>query len=174
MSSSEQKFKIRPAVSGDAEEIYALMNTTYAQMPDKSMFVCDDLTFVKSHIADEGFILKTQNERDEIVAALIIRFPNENEDNLGNDLNFNKFEIPRIAHAESVVVDVKWRGRGIFARMLAEAEQIVKQKNYKYILATVAPDNIASKNTFLKCGYEVCATLEKYDGLVRNIVKKEL
>ncbi len=43
---------LRRATLQDAQKIYNVMQTVAYNMEDKSLFVCDDLDFVKSHIND--------------------------------------------------------------------------------------------------------------------------
>ena len=48
-------FFLRSAADSDAEQIHALMRHVYGRLEDKSLYVCDDLAFVKAHIHRRGF-----------------------------------------------------------------------------------------------------------------------
>ena len=49
--------RIYQAEQKDARRIHSLMVQVHSQMENPSMYVCDDLEFVRRHIEDEGFIL---------------------------------------------------------------------------------------------------------------------
>lgn len=47
-------FYLKTAADGDAEQIHALMRDVYDGLEDKSLYGCDDLEFVRSHITKHG------------------------------------------------------------------------------------------------------------------------
>ena len=157
-----------------AEEIYNLMQTVHDQMEDKSLYVCDDLDFVKAHIKDSGFTVIACNEASEMVACFLVRFPGLSEDNLGRDIGLEDEELNRVAHMESAVVLPEYRGMGLQLSMLRYAEAHIDRSKYQYFMATVSPDNPWSYHSLEKNGYELKATKEKYCGLMRRIYLKIL
>ncbi len=172
-----KSFKISLACMQDAVPIHKLMEKVYENMMNKDMFFCDDLEFVKNHIENQGFIVKAVYDGDsecteQIAGVLIVRFPKNFEDNLGRDVGIT--ELHKVAHMESVVVDVKFRGYGLQDRMLKYAEKIIMQREYTYLLATVSPENKHSLDNFKKNGYEAVMVKEKYGGMVREILLKQL
>ena len=46
---------LRKAIMSDAEEIYKIMQKALTALEDKSLFVCDDLDYVKKHIEETAF-----------------------------------------------------------------------------------------------------------------------
>lgn len=164
------KFEITKAEEIDAAAIFDLMKSVYDNLDDKTLFFCDDLEYVKSHIEKEGFGVKAQWE-GKLVASLIVRFPGDAEDNLGRDVGIE--EIHKVAHIESVVVDKEYRGNGLQNKMIKFAEDRLKQIGYTYIMATVSPDNKHSLGNFERNGYEVMNIKEKYGGLRRAILLKK-
>ena len=166
--------KIRKAVCQDAKAIHDIMLRTAESLDDKSLYVCDDYEFVKRHIDQEGFGLVVCNDVEEIVAGFLFRFPGAAEDNLGRDILLSEEELEKVVHMESVVVLPEYRGNHLQEKMLRYAETLIDKTKYKYLLATVSPDNSASCRSFENYGYQVAITKEKYGGLIRRIYKKSV
>lgn len=168
------EYYIRKANEKDAEEIYEGMKNIYENLDDKSLFVLDDYKFIRKQICEEGFAVVACNKAGRIIGSLIVRYPKMAEDNLGYDIRLAEKEIDKVAHIETAVVDSEFRGHGIQGEMLDYAEKIIDPLIHHYLMATVAPYNPASKKTFLKHGYKVFITKEKYGGVKRDILFKEL
>ena len=168
-----QEFIFRVAEAKDAQKIHNLMVEVYEQLENKSLYVCDDLAFVKRHISHEGFTVVACTKEDKIVGSLILRIPDE-EDNLGKDIGFSEKKCQSVIHVESAVVAPLYRGNALQRRMLQIAEAMIDRVKYSYLMATVSPDNPASYKTLESLGYELIVTKEKYDGLMRRIYRKEL
>ena len=168
-----QEFIFRVAEAKDAQKIHNLMVEVYEQLENKSLYVCDDLAFVKRHISHEGFTVVACTKEDKIVGSLILRIPDA-EDNLGKDIGFSEEECQSVIHVESAVVAPLYRGNALQRRMLQIAETMIDRVKYSYLMATVSPDNPASYKTLESLGYELIVTKEKYDGLMRRIYRKAL
>lgn len=171
-------YKIYRAQKKDAEEIYKLMEQVHKQMENPSMYICDDLEFVKRHIEDEGFILiAVADEIDtpsKIVASLIVRYPGQAEDNLGRECHLSSEQLNAVVHMESAVVAKSFRGHGLQRQLMKTAERFVEEEKLIYLMGTVSPDNIASCQNFEKSGYRHIATKEKYGGYMRRIYCKTI
>ena len=165
---------LRIAKKTDAEKIANLMRYVYDNLEDKSIYVCDDLQFIKSHIEENGLGVVACNKESEIIANLILRFPHHSDDNLGRDINLEKSELLRVAHMETAVVHPRYRGKALQKQMLNYAEKLINTDKYNILLATVSPKNIPSCKTFEGCGYKKVLTKEKYGGLKRHIYMKKL
>ncbi len=164
---------LRIATTDDAERIAEIMREVYERLEDKSLFICDDLDFVRAHIKEQGRAVVACHAGGRIIGSLILRYPSEAEDNLGRDIGLND-RLGEIVHVESTVVLPAYRGRGLQYRMLTIAEALIDQSRYSYLLCTVSPDNPASCKTFEKAGFEYIATKEKYGGFTRRIYQKKL
>jgi len=73
---------------------------------------------------------------------------------------------------DAVVVDERFRGRGLHREFLRLAEEFARKNGAKYIAATVAPENVFSRRNFEKAGFEVVAEKIKYNGVKRLIFFK--
>lgn len=153
------------------KDIFTHFNKVYDEMPDKSQLVIESKEYIDSYFSGGGFVVIATNEKDLLVGCLTVRFPNLQKDNLGRDINLNKEDLQKVAHIETVTVEMKYRGNNLQLKMLEYAEKIINS-NYKYIMATVAPDNYASIKTFKTDGFKLVKTKQKYGGLLRGIYLK--
>ena len=154
-------------------EIHSLMKLVHQQMEDQTLYVCDDLAFVQEQLSEKGFgLVATSGE--QLAGCLLVRFPQMEEDNLGWDIGLPESELCHVAHMESVVVHPDFRGRGIQLKLLQKAEELLKKNHYQYLMATIAPRNVASIRSFETNGYQCAKTKEKYGGFLRGIYLKKL
>ena len=165
--------KIEKANLADLTEIMAIMEEAVSLLPDSSWYVDDNASFVRKHIENTGFILKAHTGK-EIAGFLIIRFPAMEEDNLGRCLSFSKKDLLQTAHTESVAVRPSFRGQNIQSLLIKHGETILQNMEYHHLMASVHPDNQASLISFLRCGFEIKDTVEKYGGLKRHILYKRI
>lgn len=84
------------------------------------------------------------------------------------------YNLNRVLHMDSASVLPEHRGHRLENRMIAYAETFVDTSKYIYSFATVAPENLASLKSLEKNGYQVLVIKEKYDGVTRCVMMKEL
>jgi ribosomal protein S18 acetylase RimI-like enzyme len=169
----EDDVLLKPATNENVQEIHNLMREVYERLEDKSLYVCDDLEYVDSHISKEGFVVIACNRENRIVGSFIFRYPDMHEDNLGRDIGLSGDKLKQVVHMESSAVLPEYRGRSLQSEMLKYGEDLIDKKKYRYFMATVSPDNPASCKTFENNGYRCVMTKEKYGGLVRRVYLKE-
>ena len=83
-------------------------------------------------------------------------------------------KLNHVLHMDSASVLPKHRGHKLEHQMITFAETLVDTSRYCYSFATVAPENTASLKSLEKTGYRVMVTKEKYSGLIRCVMMKEL
>lgn len=187
--------QIRFAVESDIPHIMSLMSGAAGVGTPDDWYVTDDEDFVRRHLGgemqvqdfqthnvSEGYTLKCMVD-GELAAFLIVRHPGEAEDNLGLELLHTPTEkvqkwqqelLHRIAHMESAAVHPAHRGKGLQGKLLAKAEEIEVSRGTGYLMATVHPDNIYSLRNLEAAGYRCIRETEKYGGLRRKVMCKEL
>lgn len=168
------QFTLRIALQSDVHEIYNAMKKVHSKLDNKSIFVCDNFDFVKNHIDKSGFIVIASDSSKKTAGCLIVRYPENKEDNLGNDIGLSDAEKLQVAHMESAVVLPEYRGNNLQSQMMKYAENNIDSLKYKYILSTVSPENKYSRANLIKCGYSFVLNKVKYDGLSRDIYIKIL
>ena len=167
-------FYIRKATIEDAEKIHQIMLLTQQALEDKTLYVCDDLDYVKEHIEKQGFTVVACREDGNIIGSFLFRYPKIEEDNLGRDIGMKEDELERVVHMESAVVLQNFRGNHLQEKMLRFGETLIDKNQYHYFMATVSPKNPASYLTLEKCGYQLIKTKQKYGGLIRRIYQKQV
>lgn len=166
--------QLRHALLHEAEEIHDLLVAASETEPP-GRFVVDSLDFVRRHLGSdaEGFCLVVE-DAGELIAVMVVRFPGFAEDNLARDLLLSDEIALACAHIESVAVLPSHRGRGLHRELLAAAERRLAEARVPIALATVSPDNTASLSNFRALGYHDAARRQKYGGLDRIILLKQL
>lgn len=183
-------YTLRLATFEEAYEIWSIMDICYQALEHKEYFICDDLEYVKDILSGNGFGVVACDQNGKIVGNLLVKYPGVNEENLGYDVFGKSFEgiglstiynvaltpenLHRVLHMDSASVLLEHRGYGLERKMIAFAETLVNTSAYCYSFATVAPDNTASLKSLEKNGYQVMVVKEKYEGLVRCVMMKEL
>lgn len=183
-------YMLRQATLEEAYEIWSIMDTCFQALEHKEYFICDDLEYVTDILSGHGFGIVACDIDGNIVGNLLVKYPGLNEENLGYDVFVKDSEcnnkspkcnialtsenLTRVLHMDSASVLPGHRGHGLERRMIAFAETLVDTSKYCYSFATVAPKNFASLKSLEKSGYQVMLTKEKYDGLIRCVMMKEL
>lgn len=174
---------IQKATEADIDKIENLMQETYQNMENKDLFVPDDRAFIERHISKEGFILLAKSTegmeikmeiKNQLAAFLIVRFPGEAPDNLGQSLHLSADQLRKVAHMESAVVAPAYRGHHLQQRLLQEAEQILSSMNIIYLMCTIDPNNSHSLNNAKAAGYKIVETVPKYGNRIRTIMCKQV
>ena len=162
------------ATKEDVSILKNIMDEAVANLPQKDWYVPDDIPFLERHLKEEGYILKCVIE-GKIVAFLIVRYPMLSDDNLGFYLpNTTDEMLKKVAHIESVAVLPNFRGYRLQKQLLQQAEKIERNRDTKYLMATVHPDNIYSSKNFKEQGYISLLETKKYGGWKRTILLKEI
>lgn len=168
-------FEFSLAQMKDIPNILTLMTTVKKAMPQKEWFVDDNEEYLYHLLHGHGFILLAREEQTTHLAAFfMVKYPGISEDNLGHHLNFSEEELQQCVHMDSCVVHPDFRGYHLQSRMASLAEQQIPQQSYRYLLATIHPDNYYSLNNMLRCGYHMVKEAYLYGGLPRVIIMKEL
>lgn len=165
----------RKADIKDAKLIADSMKEIRSNMKNPSMYVIDSEEDLRYYIdGTHGFALLAFEE-ETLAGFFIFRFPDLNEtDHLGEYLQLSDVEKEHVVYMDSAAVFPAFRGQGLQGKLLRKGEEMLKDTDYTIALATIAPDNPASLNTLLKDGFEIITTTEKYGGLIRHILHKQL
>ncbi|MBR3602058.1 MAG: hypothetical protein IKL49_07030 [Lachnospiraceae bacterium] len=173
-------YTLRLATSEDASEIWSVMDTCYQALEHKEYFICDDLEYVKDILSGHGFGVVACDDYGKIVGNLLVKYPGTDAENLGYDVFRDEDKhhlykkLNRVLHMDSASVLPKHRGHKLEHQMITFAETLVDTSRYCYSFATVAPENTASLKSLEKTGYRIMVTKEKYSGLIRCVMMKEL
>ncbi|MEE0418843.1 MAG: GNAT family N-acetyltransferase [Lachnospiraceae bacterium] len=165
--------KIIKADYKDITEIFHIMKQAEKKMKYPEWYVTEDRDYIFEHVENRGMILKAEEE-GEILAFLLIHFPETEEEHLGDYLKLSDGDKRLTAYMDSVAVRPRARGRGLQRRLLAFGEEMLRAQGYRYLCATVHPDNRYSRANFLELGYHEVARALKYGGLPRIVMCKKV
>lgn len=165
---------IEQAIPEDAEEIYDLIQTVYSQLTDKSIYVCCNLEDVKAMLTENGFGVVALDSMQKIIGCFLCEYPGDSQENLGRDIRLPEQELVNVVQIEEAVVLEGYRGNSLQSKMLQFAERLIDKEKYRYLLATVSPDNPPSFKTLENNGFKHIITKEKYGGFIRRIYRKVL
>ena len=165
---------IRFAEYTDAEIIRHMMEIAVSRLPSRDWYLDDNIDYISRHTGGpEGYTLIWQ-DGCRSAAFLLIHHPGLSEENLGRYLSLPDEELPAVSHMESACVLPEYQGRHILSQLLSEAALLEKGRGCRYLMATIHPDNLFSKNSHLRCGFEELMTVKKYGDWMRTIMVKRL
>ncbi len=147
-------------------QILHLQSEVCDRMPNKNIFypLSRNELIESLHLDYVSGITDSDNR---LVAFCVVVSNRKGKRNLANTLGYAPTETLTF---DVVVVDEAWRGRHIQQQFIDWTIQLAKKKGMRYILATVSPDNAASKHYFLAKGFKVASTREMYNHVIRDIV----
>lgn len=166
--------QITEASINDIDEIIKLKQDIWNRMENKDWYVIDGTNkeFLEDQLKNNGFILKAVNN-NKIIGFLIVKYNIKRESELIKNTNLQN-ELNYCIELCNGAVAPEYRGNHLYAKMVEKAEKNMTDKyNIKYILATVHPDNIASKKTLLNMGYEIYCKTKMYGNKDRCILIKQ-
>lgn len=112
-------------------------------------------------------------ESGELIAFRTLLVPDINDENhLADDIGVDR---RKSIYSEISLVHPKYRGRKLQSKMGALLiEKVIEENSYNYVLATVAPDNIASLKDKFKLGFKIYRTKYKYNQKLRHVMMLDL
>ncbi len=162
----DREFTIRDISFSELSDVMALQERCVEALPDPALFYpLSREELLESMHLDKVIGAYAANE---LVGVAVIVRNREGARNLAAEAGFK----PEDAYTfDAVMVDPKWRGYGLQNILIECAVQMAEQEKVGAIVATVSPDNSYSLNNFLKRGFEIASTVQKYGGLTRHIIK---
>lgn len=160
----------------DAKQVMDIIKTVHDQMEHKEWYVIDDLDYYTYYLQEEnGAGYKAvDTENDTVGGVFVAIIPRKKELHLGYDIGLSDEECKKVVVMDSVAILPAYRGQNLQYRLMQATEADLRERGYRYLIATVHPDNQVSLNNCLKQGYKIMATKEKYGGFIRHILLKDL
>lgn len=170
------RFVIERAGAGDVISFAGILKTIWEGMENREWFAIDGEDYVAAMLTtDAGIGYKAVDTLTGATAGLFMAaLPGLEETNLGYDIGFTKDQLLETAVMDSAAILPQYRGHHLQYRLMQEAEAELRRRGYRYLVSTVHPDNHSSHNTLTRQGYRVVTRKEKYGGLIRDILLKEL
>ncbi len=170
------KFQITRADVKDTELIGTIIERCYDALEDKDWYVADNADYIRKLLSTQKGIAWLAREKlsGEPAGIFVAAFKGDDEDSLGRDIGFSAEQCRKCATMDSVAVLPGYRGYHLQYQMMQQAETVLREMGFVYLMATVHPENHASKDTLLRQGYRIMRTMIKYDGYLRDVMLKEL
>lgn len=127
-------------------------------------------------ILNEQGLLVGAFVENELIGFRALLIPEIDDEHLGWDIGLPPEELRKVIYQEISVVLPEYRGNRLQQKL---AEVIMKElpnlkDEYRYICCTVAPMNIPSLKDKFTQSMHIAALKEKYEGLKRYILVKDL
>ena len=111
---------------------------------------------------------------DKLAAAGILYHGGHSDENLARLAGVPEDELDRCDNIKLVIVHSAHRGEGLGRRIIALLEREASRRGSVMLCATVSPRNAPSLANFERLGYKKHGTYEKYGGLERLLLYKNL
>lgn len=166
-------YQLKTLSFANKSEILSLQVDTIASidMPDSLQPLSDDEVDVI--LSGKGLVVGVYSN-EALVAFRVLLEPPLDDEHLGLDIGLKNQQLSECIYQEISIVHPHFRGMGLQQLMGQLLMKEVKEKNYGFVLATVAPFNIPSLKDKFSHGLEIAALKFKYGGMLRYIFVKDL
>ena len=167
----EKTFLLRRCVPEDVDQIVALQDAVYEQIPDKKIFQkTGKEEFEESIELDQCFCFM---DGDVMAAFTLMVSGRPGYRNYGEYLEYTPKQIAKTVSMDTSFVLPEYRGYGLQKYFFDLREEAAKDLlGATEALTTIAPDNEYSLNNAFKSGYEEVKRMTIYGGLERCILRK--
>ncbi|MCD8300168.1 MAG: GNAT family N-acetyltransferase [Clostridiales bacterium] len=169
------KFKLMQADETDAVEIVEIMRQSYEQLEHKDWYITDDIPYIRHHLkAGNGIGYKAiEIDSGTMAGFYVASFQWDTPKNLGWKIGFTAAQCRKTAFMDTTAVLPKYRGHRLQYYLMQELEKTLYSMGFRYLTATVHPDNHSSKNTMMYLNYKAVGRIDKC-GSPRDIMLKVL
>lgn len=159
----------------DLPAIEEVQEAVIESLPEKAVLqplTTEEFLFI---LNERGLLVGAYAE-DRLIGFRALLIPEIDAEHLGRDIGLAEDELPKVIYQEISAVLPDYRGNRLQQKL---ADVIMKElpnleEQFRYVCCTVAPMNIPSlKDKFLQ-GMHIAALKEKYGGMERYILAKDL
>ncbi len=161
---------------GHLAELIDFQQSTYNKMQDKKLYAPIPAEMIRAVLGEKGLTLGLMI-RGKVFGFVCFYFPGDDQENLGRDVGLPDQELVKVVHWERCLIDPEFRGNHMQFRLgeLLVAATKALDKNYRYMCATVAPDNYPSLHQlFDQQNMLAVALKKKYGGLWRFVFFQDI
>lgn len=166
----DKEFSIKPLTFEQMSDVLALQEVVIENLQHKSLlFPLSRAELMESLQIDH--VSGAYNQDGKLIAYCVLVNNRCGERNLATDFGAKPEESITF---DIVAVHPEWRGYGLQQQFIDWSFSVAKELGVKYIHATVNPENSHSGQNFIKRGFSIKKTVEKYGGLTRNLLEYEV
>lgn len=111
---------------------------------------------------------------DVLIGFRAFMIPEKDDEGLGSDIGLTEKDYDQIVYSEISNVHPEYRGNGLQSFMGKQWIESLDKNQFRYILATVAPFNIASLKDKFALGMKIYRMKDKYGGKLRYVFCKDV
>ncbi|MFO1113117.1 MAG: hypothetical protein U1E35_04355 [Rhodospirillales bacterium] len=157
----------------ELDELHQLHQLVASRVHHPHAFRLDSRSFMEQQIERRGRTVAVFCQ-GKIVAYAAISFPDDDPDNLGRDLPLPEAELAHVADYDGSAVHSDFRGNRLQQLMTHMRHRYALLHDRYHILGTVSPFNPVSLQNFLDLGCRVRNIKQKYGGMARLIIHRDL
>lgn len=157
----------------ELDDLHELHQLVASRVHHPHAFRPDSRSFMEQQIERRGRTVAVFCQ-GQIVAYAAISFPDNDPDNLGRDLPLPDAELDHVADYDGSAVHPDFRGNRLQQLMTHMRHRYALLHGRYHILGTVSPFNPVSLQNFLDLGCRVRNIKQKYGGMVRLIIHRDL
>jgi ribosomal protein S18 acetylase RimI-like enzyme len=166
------KYTIKFLIEDDLKNIMNLQDIVLDNIKDPDTYHPVSKEILKEHLSKDFAIGVVIDEN--LIGFCIIHLPGFEEGNLGRDIGMSKEDLKKAAHIQFIFVHPSYRGYSIQNKLIKHIHDIVGDMGYCHVLCTISPKNYYSLHNTLQSGFLIREIKEKYDGLHRYILYKNI
>lgn len=167
------KYTIKFLVEDDIQEIINLQNIVLANIKDSDTYYPVSKEVLKG-LMNNGDSAMGAVIGEELVGFCIIHIPGPEQGNLGRDVGMTEEDLNTVAHIQFIFVHPDYRGYSIQNKLIKHILDIVTDAGCRHVLCTISPKNYYSLYNTLQWGFVIREIKEKYGGLIRYILCKNI
>ncbi len=166
-------FQMRFIRASELDALYRLHQLVVSGLEHPHIFRPDSRAFMEQHIGRRGRTVGVFVE-EQLIAYAAISFPDGDPDNLAHDLPLPAEEFSHVADYDGSAVHPDYRGHHLQRRMTEMRHRYALAYDRYHILGTVSPINPRSLANFIAMGCLVRNIKQKYGGMTRLIIHRDL
>lgn len=155
------------------DDIIKLYNIVNDGLDGKSWLKFRDHDYLQEILNRGGFIVGCYVE-GEIIASALCETPSITDIELMNEIGIPSEDFVNTYISGFVMVHPSYRGNSLQSILLNTRIQQSQIRGKKYILTTVAVENVYSLNNILNAGFKIGTTRAKEDGTIRYVLYKDI
>ena len=157
---------IRKLTLDDKEKLDALIEVIEENLADPNFWLPINDT-AREHFFDDDWTEFYGMFDGEVLAAAAALFYNEHE--FGESVKELNSGITGVAEIGRAMVHPEYRGSNLLYSINTKLVEVAREKGFRYLLATIYPENLPSQRSFIKLGMTKQTTYRKSSGFVRDV-----
>ncbi|HOO54359.1 MAG TPA: GNAT family N-acetyltransferase [Methanothrix sp.] len=167
------KYIIKFLTEDDIQEIINLQDIVLAKIKDSDTYYPVSKEVLKG-LLNNGDTAMGVVISEELVGFCIIHLPGLEQGNLGRDIEMSEEDLNTVAHIQFIFVHPDYWGYSIQNKLIKHVLNIVTDAGCRHVLCTISPKNYYSLYNTLQWGFSIREIKEKYGGLLRYILCKNI